>query len=366
MKPDHILIEGGAPALLQDPARGFAHFGEFAMAVRKARASEPASHDERLRIIAAAPTTFAQEDFGPDGGFAVPPIYASEIWTVANSQNALIPWTDSIAIGGNVMSLPKDESLPWGTDGVRAYWQAEGGAGTQTKPKLSNGLLRMNKLVALVPLSNELLDDAIALGSYLPKRCGMSIQWKTNDAILFGTGNGTPLGCFNGPAAIIQAKEAAQATATLDPNNFRGMVGRLPPMSYARSIWIAGPDTLKPLLALNMGSFFFDDLDPGDAQPPGLTGPLFKILGRPLFESQHTAALGAQGDICLLDLSYYWTITRIGDPVLASSIHLFFDADVTAFRVTFKLDGQPKIVSPMGQAHGAATLSPFIQLAARP
>jgi hypothetical protein len=46
-------------------------------------------------------------------------------------------------------------------------------------------------------------------------------------------------------------------------------------------------------------------------------------------------------------------------------MHLYFDADATAFRATFRVDGQPKITSAISQAKGSNTLSPFIQLAAR-
>jgi hypothetical protein len=46
-------------------------------------------------------------------------------------------------------------------------------------------------------------------------------------------------------------------------------------------------------------------------------------------------------------------------------MHLYFDADATAFRALFRIDGQPKIVAPIAQAKGSKTLSPFIQLAAR-
>jgi hypothetical protein len=46
-------------------------------------------------------------------------------------------------------------------------------------------------------------------------------------------------------------------------------------------------------------------------------------------------------------------------------MHLYFDADLTAFRTTFRMDGQPKIVAPINPAKGSSTLSPFIQLGAR-
>jgi HK97 family phage major capsid protein len=67
----------------------------------------------------------------------------------------------------------------------------------------------------------------------------------------------------------------------------------------------------------------------------------------------------------LVDLSYYQTITKAGGMQAATSMHLYFDADLTAFRTTFRMDGQSKIVNPIAPAKGSNSLSPYIQLGAR-
>jgi HK97 family phage major capsid protein len=74
------------------------------------------------------------------------------------------------------MSLPRDETTPWGTDGVRAYWQGEATAGTPTKPVLGRSEYKLKKLMALVPVTNELLSDATALSAYIPPNCARSIR----------------------------------------------------------------------------------------------------------------------------------------------------------------------------------------------
>ncbi len=81
--------------------------------------------------------------------------------------------------------------------------------------------------------------------------------------------------------------------------------------------------------------------------------------------SQHANTFSSLGDVLLVDLSYYQTITKAGGMQTATSMHLYFDADMTAFRTTFRMDGQSKIAAPITPAKGTATLSPFIQLAAR-
>ena len=84
-----------------------------------------------------------------------------------------------------------------------------------------------------------------------------------------------------------------------------------------------------------------------------------------MFVSQHANTFSAQGDILLVDLKYYQTITKAGGMQTATSMHLYFDADLTAFRTTFRMDGQSKLNSPITPAKGSATMSPFIQLGAR-
>ena len=43
--------------------------------------------------------------------------------------------------------------------------------------------LRLKKLMALVPTTDELLDDANALTTYLPQKVALSIRWKANESI---------------------------------------------------------------------------------------------------------------------------------------------------------------------------------------
>jgi HK97 family phage major capsid protein len=345
-----------------DTRRGFQSFGEFAMAVRTG-SQRNGSVDHRLVIGAAAPGagTYGNEASGTDGGFLIPPAFSSDIFTLSLEDDALLQMTDNIEVGGNGMAFPKDETTPWGTDGVRAYWQQEAAPANATKPKFGISQLRLHKLMALTPVTDELLTDASALESYLPGLMARSIRWKTNEAILFGTGAGQPEGAFNGQAAVVVAKDNAQATKTVSLSNVTNMISRLPPGSFPKANWLITPDALPSLFGLTLGNYpIYLPISAGAQGSPYGT-----LMGRPIMVSQHAAAFSAQGDISLVDLSYYRTITKAGGVQTATSMHLYFDADATAFRAIFRVDGQPKIVNPIQQAKGANTLSPFIQLAAR-
>jgi HK97 family phage major capsid protein len=350
-----------------DPMHGFYCVGEFMQAVFQAE--KPGKGiDERLLVgggrSAAAPGTFSNEAAGQDGGFLVPPQFSQQIFQLSLGEDSLLPLTDNVEITRNSMAFPKDETTPWGTNGIRAYWQGEAASAVATKPVLGLATLRLKKLMALVPTTDELLDDANALTSYLPQKVALSIRWKTNESILFGAGNGVPIGALGAGATVTVAKESGQATQTLLPQNLAKMIARLPTGSFANAVWIVNNDVLPALFTLSLGNYPIyipTGLPVGGIQ----VSPYGTLLGRPVFVSQHANTFSSQGDVILVDLSYYQTITKAGGLQTATSMHLYFDADLTAFRTTFRMDGQSKIVAPIAPAKGATTMSPYIQLGAR-
>lgn len=349
-----------------DPKRGFGSAGEFMQAVYQAE-KPGQSIDARLLlggIGAAAPATFGNEAAGQDGGFLVPPQFSQEIFKLSLGEDSLLPLTDNVEISGNSMAFPKDETTPWGTNGIRAYWQGEASSAVATKPVLGLATLRLKKLMALVPTTDELLDDANALTTYLPEKVALSIRWKTNESILFGAGNGVPVGALSSGATVTVAKESGQTTQTLLPQNLAKMIARLPPGSFTNAVWIVNNDVLPALFTLSLGNYPI--YLPMAASVGGIqVSPYGTLLGRPVFVSQHANTFSSLGDVMLVDLSYYQTITKAGGMQTATSMHLYFDADLTAFRTTFRMDGQSKIAAPIAPAKGSNALSPYIQLAAR-
>ena len=235
-----------------DPKHGFQSLGDFLQNV--CHAQKPGNPiDDRLLIGsgrgAAAPATFGSEGSGQDGGFFVPPQFSKEIFQLSLGEDSLLPLTDNVEISGNTMAFPKDETTPWGTNGIRAYWQGEAAPAVTTKPVLGLSTLRLKKLMALVPTTDELLEDANALSTYLPEKIALSIRWKTNESILFGSGSGVPVGALNAGATVSVAKETGQLTQTLLPQNLAKMIARLPSGSLAklllpRAIW--GPTSRHP------------------------------------------------------------------------------------------------------------------------
>lgn len=346
-----------------DPTRGFSSMGEFYRAV--ARAGMGAAFDERLSINAASPSTYSNESSGADGGFAIPPQFSQELWRLSLGEESLLPMTANTEISGNSMIFPKDESTPWGGAGAQVYWQAEASAAQQSKVNMGSQAMVLHKMLGLVPVTNELVEDGFAIGTYLSPLLADRITWKVNEAILFGTGVGQPLGALTnagntGSPAIVQAKESGQATQTLDPKNITKMVQRLLVGELKNSIWIATPDILTPLEALTVGQFpvYLPNTNLAES-------PYGMLKGRPLMLSEHAAAFSSQSDLSLLSLKGYRTITKAGGIQTDTSMHLFFDADATAMRIRFRMNGMPILGAPVTPPKSGNTRSHFVTLQAR-
>ena len=71
------------------------------------------------------------------------------------------------------------------------------------------------------------------------------------------------------------------------------------------------------------------------------------------------------GDIQLIDPKGYYGLKKQGGTKFASSIHLYFDQGLQAFRWTVRFGGQPHLKSAVSPNKGSATKSHFVTLEAR-
>jgi HK97 family phage major capsid protein len=260
------------------------------------------------------------------------------------------------------MSFPKDESTPWGSTAVAAYWEGEGAAATEQKIKaLEEDTLKLRKLQVLVAATDELLADATAMSGYITAKCGAAVDWKVQDAILNGTGAGMPKGILTASSLVTQTKESAQTAATVNAQNIAKMYKRLLKNGSSNIAWLINPDVFDQIitLSLNNNLLWTPPNEGFKGAPDGL------LFGRPIITTDACQTLGTKGDVVLANMSGYRAITKSGGVEFAQSMHLWFDQGVQAFRLTFRMDGQPALSSAVSPKNGSTTRGHFICLETR-
>lgn len=346
---------------------GFRNFGEYARTVRMA--GGPSPDQQAQQRLQNALTTYGNEGVGQDGGFMVPPDFRREIAEKVLGEESLLSRTDQQTTSSNMIVFPVDETTPWQTSGgLQAYWEVEAGQKTQSKPSLGQNTVRLNKLIALVPVTDELLEDAPALDGYLRRKVPDKMMAKLNTAIIAGTGVGQPLGILESGGVVTVAKETSQAADSIIFPNIVKMMSRMYAPSYSRAVWLVNQNVLPQLMFLDFRTGPTAPSTPVPVWMPNNSAagsPFSTLMGRPVIPVQAMPVLGDLGDIVLADLSQYLTVTKGQQIRTDVSIHLFFDYDVTAFRFVMRVGGQPWWNSAISPQNGSDTLGFFVALAER-
>jgi HK97 family phage major capsid protein len=365
---DQFAANGMKPTQKSDSLAPFSSLRDQLRAVYNAERSRGANLDPRLVEIQAA--LGGNESVPAEGGFLVIPEFASGLIkrtydvSLISKQCFKMPMTSSRLIMHAVDEDSRKDGSRWG--GILAYWLAEGGTYTPTKPKFREMQFVANKLIALSYATEEQLADGPAWESYVNEAVPQELAFQIDTAVYSGPGAGAPLGILNSGAVIAVAKEAGQATATIVTNNILKMWSQMWARSRASAVWFINQDIEPQLIPLTLGAPSLGQILLYTA--PGINGnpgPYGKLFGRDVIPVEQAATLGTQGDIMLADPSQYILAQR-SDVRADTSIHVAFLTGEQAFRFMLRLDGQPTWKKPLTPYQGSALKSPFVTLAARP
>ena len=342
---------------------GFHSMGDFAHAVKAAAVR--GTLDPRLRPLGAAGAP-SQEGTGGDGGYLVPPDFRTVIMEKVQGEGALLGMTDEQTTTSNSITMPVDETTPWQTSGgLQVYWEGEGGTFSQSKVALRSVTVRANKIVALVPVTDELLEDAPSLNAYMSRKVPDKLTYKINDALINGDGVGKPLGILNSPALVTQAAEGAQTSGTINFSNIVKMWSRMYAPLRRNAVWLINQDVEPQLYSTTIPAASGVSA-PAFIPPAGLpNAPNGTLLGRPIMYSEATQAVGTPGDILFVDFTQYLSLFKSTGLRADTSIHLWFDQGLVAFRFTMRLGGVPWWSSSITRAKSSNPLSFAVALASR-
>ena len=375
--PPEVVEELRGRPQVQDPnqaradAAKWGSFGEQLQAV--ARAELSGQVDRRLVVSSEERQMGMSEGVPSDGGFLVQTDFITELLKLTHDASVLAPKTRLISVGPNSNGLTinaideksRATGSRWG--GVKGYWLAEAGTKTASHPTLRQMELKLKKMAALCYATDESLQDASTLEGLIRLAFSEEFAFMLDDAIFEGNGVGQPLGIMNSPALVTVAAEVGQPANTILFENIVNMWSRAYGRSRPSMAWLINQDIEPQLfamsLAVGVGGI------PVYLPANGLSGsPYGSLLGRPVIPIEYASTLGTTGDIMLADLSQYLRIDKSGAGggiQAATSIHVKFLYDETAFRFVYRVGGQPMWTLPLTPFKGANTLSPFIVLATR-
>lgn len=309
------------------------------------------------------------ETVSSDGGFLIQQDFTSELLQEVFETGILANRCRRMPISGpsngmkiNGVDETSRASSRYG--GIIGYWEDEAGEKTASKPKFRKIELELKKLIGLCYATDELLQDAASLESFIREAFAGEFGFLIDNAIIRGTGAGQPMGVLNAGSRVPVSKETGQRTNTIVAENIVNMFARRFVTQSTNYAWYYNQDIEPQLftmsLAVGTGGV------PVYMPPGGLSdAPYGRIMGLPAIPIEQASTLGTEGDIILGNFKNGYILAEKGGIKSDMSIHVRFIYDESVFRFVLRIDGQPQRATALTPAQGSKTQSHFITLETR-
>jgi HK97 family phage major capsid protein len=328
------------------------------------RVLTPMLDSSNQRRVMAAPTGL-NTDIASDGGFLVGTDRSSTILQRVYTQGQILSRVSRLPIGpgSNGMKMPAIDETSRADNsrygGIVSGWLGQGNTLTAGRPKFREIDLKLRKVGAFVYATDEQIADAIALEGWINKYLPLELTFRTEDAVVNGTGGNQPQGARNSGAVITVTRNTASRVLYEDVS---GMWLRMWAPCRTNAVWLVDQSVEADLeqLAIPIGTG--GTLAPIYKPAGSVPGQQFATLyGRPVIPTEYGAALGTTGDIVLVDLSEYTLIDK-GGVESAVSIHVAFLTAEQVFRFMYRVDGQLNWNAALTPKSAGNTLSCIVVL----
>jgi len=316
--------------------------GDFLEAVKKAARGNV---DERLFKGSGEGQEEADDT---EGGYLVEHRIGKEIYAACQQASVLLPKCDSLEIGpmSNGMKINQvNETLRSATNlfgGVRIYSMAEGAAKTPFIQKYAQVDIDLGKYAAVSYMTDELMQDRTALRSFIAGNVGQAFGWVIDDDILHGTTNAAMVAIENHASTV----QVAVAGATPTTAELMNMYVAMLPCAVSTAEWYMS------LVQYSGISQLESTAGQRVVQPDYKISPYGTLFGRPINIIEQADVAANDTSIMFLNLKYYLVIKK-GGMAEATSIHVRFLEDETAFRWVMRLGGSPKLASTVTLPDGS-------------
>lgn len=299
---------------------------------------------------------------GTTGGYLLPQEMQKDILTARGEAAFMRSRAKIVPMGSRVVPYPA-LNYSGGAAGVSAffgginvYYIEEGAEITESEFSLKNIELHARYLAGLALIPNTLISDSpISLMSYLrgQNSFGGALAFKEDYDSLRGTGGGKLLGILNAPGKLLVNRTSSTDFKFTDAISMKSRM-----LMSGSPVWVINQSAMPKV-------YSFVDAGNNNLFLPAVRGlgdkPTDMLLGYPILWTEKLPALGTQGDVCLIDFSYY----LLGDRNQVSmdiDTSVKFTSNRTAFRVLEGIDGQPWLANTITLADGTTTVSPYVVL----
>lgn len=316
--------------------------------------------------LRAATAGHMEESELATGGYLVPEEFRAELQVLQLEKSIVRSRATTIPMATNTVRIPVVDVSSHASNffgGVTIYRPDEAGTITASRPKLGRIELNLHKLTGLVYVTSELLDESpISLEPLLKNMFAQAITFTEDTDYLMGDGSNEPLGAFNSAnPSLVSVTRTTSGEINFD--DIVNVWSRCHPACLANAVWVANIDTFPQLATMSMpvgtgGVPVWLPANGASATPFGT------LMGKPLLLTEKMNTMGTTPDLGLADFSQYWVGQKSGGNLkFASSIHVSFTTDETAFRFVMRYDGQPSWLNALTPHKGSNTLSPFVTIA---
>ena len=227
--------------------------------------------------------------------------------------------------GGEDIKVPVQSTFSTGSA------TAEAAAFAVSNPDTSSLTLRSHKFGTLLTVSRELLEDSgIDIVAFLGRQAGNAIGNIVNEKLAVGTGTVEPNGIVTASAEGKVGGTAVDGAFTAD--DLIDLVHSVDSQYAANGAGFQmRRSTLAALRSLkdDNGRFIYDPTQ----------GTQALVLGFPVFENPHVAAVDNAAKSVIFGSMPYYHVRQVGGVEIARSDDAFFTTDLVAFRVAIRLDG---------------------------
>ena len=323
----------------------FKSMGEFLGCVIKA--DKDGKVDERL----VQKSTGQSEGVPADGGYTVTTDLANFITMQAAQTAVIAPKCSKMEIGPlyTGIKIPQvNESARSATTlfgGVRIYGPAEGVAKTAFKQAYTQKQVDLKKMCAVNYLTDELMQDNTALEGFIRMNVGSAFAWAIDNEIINAT--------LSAYTAIVNHAATAEVTfAGNSPTAAEVASMYVANCNRNRAEWYISTEQYAALLALNSTGVL------PLVQPNYNVSPSGTLMGRPINIIEQAGNYTDESSFMFADFSQYLLIGK-GGIAEATSIHVKFLEDETAFRWTMRTGGAPLLASTITLPDGSI-VSPIV------